>query len=184
MVLMVLETEALQDSALPVAQLAAQMRLPEGYDAVPGQDVRLRLRLRAAIVALERRLGKILLAREVVMCGACDGDRRVALPIAPVTSLNTVEIVRDGRVTDVSGARIEEDAQRPWLVLPHSLPGDAKLRVAVRAGWADWVAVPEALAQAVLMSAEALDVGETPTSSAMVEGLIAPWRVRRIGGAS
>lgn len=183
MVLMVLETEALSDAALPVAQLAAQMRLPEGYDADPGRDARLQGRLRAAVVSLERRLGKILLSREVVLSGVASGRDRLPLPVAPIQSLVSVNEFRDGVPSAVLGGRVDEDYQTPVLILPQCTSLGARLEVTVLAGWGDWSAVPDALAQAVLLLAETLDTGEDPAAVQVIERLIAPWRVRRIRGS-
>ncbi|UWQ16990.1 hypothetical protein [Jannaschia sp. M317] len=181
MVLMVHETEALADGVLPVAELAAQMRLPEGYAAVPGQDARLQLRLRAAITFLERRLGRILLARDVVLAGVVNATR-VTLPVAPVSAIVSVQELRPDAPVMLDGARLEVTGQGADLILPGSRIPGGPLRVTVLAGWADWDAVPGALAQAVLSTAEALDEGSGPILTQAVEALIAPWKSVRLGG--
>ena len=76
-------SDRITDEALPLAELAAQMRLPDGYDTVPGQLDRMRARLRAAIASVEARCSKILIARDVVVSGAAPGGSRVTLPVAP-----------------------------------------------------------------------------------------------------
>jgi len=79
--------QAIADEALPVAELAAQMRLPDRYEDVPGMTDRLCLRLRSAIAVVERRLGKALIQREFVLTGVSEGGDVAALPIAPVPSV-------------------------------------------------------------------------------------------------
>lgn len=179
MVLMVLETEALADGALPVQQLAANMRLADGYAAVPGQEERLRLRLRAAIGAIERRLGRVLIDREVVLTGS-GGSDRIAVPVRPVNSLVLVEEIGAGPWSAVAGARLEEDATGVALVLPGAPSDASRLRVVVRAGYGAWDDVPSELGQAVLGWAEALDLGEPVPAE--VERLLGPWRLLRLGG--
>jgi hypothetical protein len=180
MVLRVLEAEALAEAALPVAALAAQMRLPDGWDTVPGQRDRLVARLRAAIVGLERKLAMVTVAREVTLTGP-GGAERVAMPIWPDVSIVSVEAVTEGVATAIAGARIEEDGPRTKLVLPRAPSEAARLRVVVRAGFGAWEDVPAPLAQAALMEAEALETGER--QAAPVAALIGPWRAMRIGAA-
>ncbi|MGB3406877.1 MAG: hypothetical protein WBA67_05225 [Jannaschia sp.] len=182
MVLMVLETEALADEALPLAQLAAHMRLAEGYAAIPGQDERLRQRLRAAIATLERRLGKILIAREVVLTGTIGDALKIGLPIAPVQAVVRVDVLHGGVATPLEGVRIEQGGVSPCLVLPRRVPSGASVHATLLAGWGAWEAIPEPLAEAVLLTAEALDAGEDTVVGAMVASLIAPFRLRRLGG--
>ncbi|PWJ19148.1 head-tail connector protein [Jannaschia seohaensis] len=179
MVLRVLETEALADAALPVAQLATHMRLAEGYALVPGQEDRLRLRLRAAIATIERRLGLILIAREVVLTGP-GGAARIAVPVGPNAVLVSVEQELGGVTSAITGGVLRlEDTLGPVLELPKAPPETAQLRVILQAGFANWDAVPAELAQAVLAWGEALDLGEDAPKAA--ERLIAPWRAARIG---
>ncbi|GIT91817.1 hypothetical protein JANAI62_22740 [Jannaschia pagri] len=184
MVLMVLETEALTDAQLPVEQLAAHLRLAEGYATVPGQDARLRQRLRGAIGMVERRLGKVMIAREVVLCGPSEGSDRIALPVAPVTDVLSVSEMRDGQTTAIVGARVEEDPETPCLVLPHTVSTGAVLQVTLWAGWGTWDTLPDPMCQAVLLTAEGLDSGDISAVMPMIETLLAPWRVRRLGRAA
>ncbi|WP_371153682.1 hypothetical protein [Jannaschia sp. 2305UL9-9] len=182
MVLMVRDTEALVDAALPVARLTALMRLPEGYAAVPGQEARLQQCLRAAIQSVERRTGKILIAREVVLQGTAGGDDRLKVPVAPVSDVIEVQQSVNGTSAAITGATLFDDPHRPTLVLPRIPSTGTPIEVRVMAGWGAWDAVPAPLAQAVLMVAQALDTGTTDDLMPMVEQLIAPWRQRRIGG--
>ncbi|MGB3555854.1 MAG: hypothetical protein WBA25_14585 [Jannaschia sp.] len=180
--LKVLESGATADAALPVAQLAAQMRLPEGYAAVPGQDERLRLRLRAAIGSLEMRLGRAMLPRDVTLSGTGEGSVEIALPLTQITSLIAVEEIADGTATPLEGAWIEADGGTALLILPEIVGRSTMLRVTVRVGPVSWDDVPAPLAQAALLSAETLDAGEDPATAATITSLVAPWRRIRIGG--
>ena len=184
MVLMVRETEALADAVLPVAQLAAQMRLAEGYAAVPGQDERLRQSLRAAIALLERRLGVVLASRSVMLSGPGADSDAIGLPVSPVSAVTGAQILRHGTVTLLDGVRIEERAGVVTAFLPQRVSSEATLQLTVSAGWSGWEAIPEPLAQAVLILAAALDEGDGSAAAPMVETLIGPWKRRRIGGAA
>jgi hypothetical protein len=176
MVLKVIETEALAEAALPLDALRAQMRLPEGYDALPGQTGRLGQRLRAAIVGLERRLRLLFLAREVVL-GGPGGATRMRLPVGPGAALLSVEQGAGDSRNPIEGGRIEEDGEGADLVLPVVPLG--RVRVVIRAGFGAWDAVPAPLAQAVLLEAEGLETGMR--QAVAIEALIAPWRRRSLG---
>jgi hypothetical protein len=178
MVTMVLETEALPEAALPVDALAAQLRLPDGWDTVPGQRDRLIARLRAAVVALERRLGLVTVTRAVTQI-ASGGAARVPLAVGPAVELVSVERVRGGQVTGIEGVRLEEETPGAVLVLPSAPAADARLRIVLRAGFGAWADVPAPLAQAALLEAETLETGEP--HAAPVAALIGPWRSRRLG---
>ena len=176
MVLKVDETEALAEAALPLDALRAQMRLPEGYDAVPSQTGRLGQRLRAAIVGIERRLGLMTVTRAVVLRGP-GGAARMRLPFGAGSVLVSVEAAEGEDWAPVAGGRIEAEGEGAVLVLP--APPRGAVRVTIRAGFGAWDAVPAPLAQAVLLEAEGLETGMR--QAVAIEALIAPWRRRRLG---
>jgi uncharacterized phiE125 gp8 family phage protein len=178
MVMMVVETEAIPDEALPVGSLASQLRLPDGWELVPGQIERLAARLRAAIVGLERRLGLMTVSRAVTLAGS-PAAARIDLPIWPNVLLTAVTIDETGVRRPVLDARIEEGDSGTVLVLPSAPDADARVRVALVAGFGAWDQVPAPLAQAALIEAEALETGER--LAAPVGALIGPWRRMRLG---
>lgn len=182
MAMTVIDSQGIADEMLPVEQLAAQMRLADGVDEVPGLAARLRLRLRAAIGTVERRLGKAVIGREFVLSGMAQGGRRVVLPIAPVDEVVGVSVTRDGVPIDLGTATVEPDTDCPVVVLPYPVGQGEWLRITVRAGFGPWNAVPDDLQQAVLLTAEALDAGEGHGLSEAAAALLAPFRTIRIGG--
>ncbi|MEL6587054.1 MAG: hypothetical protein AAFY65_04825 [Pseudomonadota bacterium] len=179
---MVLESEGIANGNLPVAQLAAQMRLPDGYETVPGQSARLQQRLRAAIVSLERRIAKALLRRDFVLGGPVKGGGEVFLPLAPVWGVSRVELLDAGGGETLPNAEISGGQMAPCLSFGRALSQGAYVRITADAGWGTWDDVPEPLAEAALLMAEALDTGEGPAVNEVVDGLVAPWRLRRLGG--
>lgn len=183
MAMTVIDSQGIADEMLPVAQLAAQMRLPDGYEEIPGLSARLGLRLRAAIGSVERRLGKALIGREFVLSGPAQGGRRIVLPIAPVEDVVGVSVSRNGVPVSLGDAVVERDAHHPVIVLPHSVGQGEWLLITVLAGYGAWDAVPDELQQAVLLTAEALDAGEGHGLAEAAEALLAPFRSVRIGRA-
>ena len=172
---------AVGEAALPVAELAGQMRLADGYDAVPGQTTRLVSRLRAAMGMVERKLGLILVERDVILTGRGPDGRRIGVGISPVSLLGQVDVVRLGQSRSLDGARLEADGRDVVLVLPEAVSENSQLTVTVTAGFGIWAAVPDEIRQAVLMIAEALDEGRTELMP-IASRLIAGHRDVRIGG--
>ncbi|MFO6463674.1 hypothetical protein ACK8OR_04715 [Jannaschia sp. KMU-145] len=180
MAMTILETEAIADGALPIAQLAAHLRLPEGYGVEADPTRRLALSLLAAIAEIEARLGKILIAREVRVAGVAEGGR-IALPLAPV--LEVLRAERDGPEGPIPVAVGEVASEPHWSVvaLADPVPEGGVVRLRIRAGYGGWDAVPVGVAQAVILLAAASD-GDVPAGvNAHVASLIAPMRERRLG---
>lgn len=170
----ILDREGIAETALPVDALAAHLRLPEGWDAVPGQRARLAMRMRAGIAEVEARVGKALLVREFAVEGVARAAR-VAVPLAPLVAIEAVRL--DGRAA--APVEVVAESHATVLVLPGA-PVDARLRVEMRAGYgAAWEDSPASLREAALATAGALDAGEeTPP---LVDRLLAPWRRVRLG---
>lgn len=197
--MMLTEQTSTPAAALPLAQFKDHMRLGTGFADDGAQDTLLEAMLRAALAAVEGRTGKILLSRTFLWSmTAWRGAERQALPVAPVVSVAEVRIVdRAGGVTVVdSGAYLlERDTHRPRLAAPGSglpaIPLGGRVEVDFDAGFgAAWDAVPDDLAQAVLMlaahyhehrSSATMDEGGIPLG---VMALLERWRtVRVLGGA-
>lgn len=168
------------EAALPVEALAAQLRLADGWDAVPGQRARLALRLRASAAAVGAQADRAVLRQSVVLEGRAPGGNLLILPLAPVASVTAV--AADGRAIPLTDARWRSDGGRTHLALPRALLAGAEVRVEVEAGFADWAAVPAALADAVLTDAEAREV-DVDLAGAIAQ-LVAPFRTRRLGGGA
>lgn len=198
--MMLVELTAPALEALPVAGLRAHLRLGSGFDMAEdaAETAALAGFLRAAIATIEARTGKVLLARQFRL--RLDEWRDPAgqpLPLAPVTSVDRVEIDDGtGQLVPVDAAlwRLVPDAQRPVLVprgnawLPN-VPQDGFVSVTFSAGFGlSWDTVPADLAQAVLLLAARYHEDRTfeGSHSALpfgVSALIERWRsVRVLGG--
>lgn len=182
MTMMVQGSEEIAEVALPVADLVAALRLPDGYETVPGQMARLQARLRAAVETVEARSGKILLARQVTLTGGATGSGREALPVAPIAEVVSATMRQGPDDVALPDARLEPQGHRPVLVLGRHVRAGTALKVTVEAGYSAWAQVPAPLREAVLTFARGLDGGEDVAGT--VDALIAPYRLRRIGGAA
>jgi uncharacterized phiE125 gp8 family phage protein len=182
----VLERDAVAEAALPVEELAVRLRLPDGWDAVPGQRARLVGQLRAAIEAVETRAGKALLRRGFTVLGRGAGCRRVGLPLSPVESVASAEISGPAgwEAVDLTEHRLLPDLHRPILVLRASPAAGRELRIALTAGWGGWAEVPPALQAAVMLLAEAMERGEIAGVMAELRALLGTWRPHRLGAAT
>ena len=182
MAVTVIEKGDVSDEALPIGELAAQMRLADGVTQDPEQSMRLRTRLRAAIDAIERRIDIVLLARTLTIAGQCEDMRRVRMPVRPVTRAVVASVRRDGLDVALAPISIENGRAEPWAVLSMPVRPSEWVELVVEAGHSDWAAVPGSLRQAVLLTAEALDAGEGEILTPMIATLLAPYRLVRIGG--
>lgn len=198
--MMLVELTAPALEALPVAGLRAQLRLGSGFDMAEdaAETAALAGFLRAAIATIEARTGKVLLARQFrLRLDDWRDPMGQPLPLAPVTSVDRVEI-DDGAgqvvALDATLWRLLPDVQRPVLVprgsieLPN-VPQDGFATITFSAGFGlSWDTVPADLAQAVLLLAARYHEDRTFEGSLSalpfgVSALIERWRsVRVLGG--
>ena len=194
--MMLVEENPVLDVVLPVAQLKEHLRLATGFADAADQDAQLARHLRAAMVTIEARIGKVLVARDFTLTLTCWRDpQRQVLPIAPVNAISHVTLVaHDGNETATDPARwyLQRDSQQPCLVakggqLP-GVPPHGAVRIGLSAGFGpDWADLPADLAQASLMLAahhydgrHDLGPGQLPLP-ASVSGLLAGHRPLRLG---
>ena len=182
---------------MPVQALKDHLRLGSGFSDDGMQDGLIEGYLRAAMAAIEGRIGKVLIARRFKLTlQDWRGSSEQPLPVAPVSAVVSVTLF-DGAVAAVVAAdryRLMVDMHRPKLVavgvLLPQVPTDGRAEVVFDAGFgAIWGAVPADLAQAVLLLAAefyenrhelGLRVAGLP---AVVQSLIERWRtVRVLGG--
>lgn len=194
------EVTAPPAAALPVRAFAAHLRLGTGFADDGSQDAVLELYLRAAMAAIEARLGRVLLARSFVW--TVDRWREEAsqpLPVAPVRSVESVALVEaDGTemAVDPVAWSLVRDTQRPRLVgrFGRSLPriprgGSAVVRLVAGFG-PTWDEVPADLRQAVFLLAAHYHESRSENATAggaMPFGvlvLIEAYRATRIGVTS
>lgn len=194
------EVTAVESAVLPVRAFAEHLRLGTGFADDGAQDTVLELYLRAALAAIEARLGRILLARAFDWTvERWRETARQVLPVAPVIAVVSVTLKDAGDIeTSVDPAEwsLLRDTQRPLLVgrFGRNLPriprgGSATLRLT--AGFGEgWSEVPADLRQAVFLLAghyyenrsEAGTSGGSMPFGVLV--LIEAYRATRIGAAA
>ncbi|ARO14271.1 phage conserved hypothetical protein, phiE125 gp8 family [Ketogulonicigenium robustum] len=141
--MMLVEETTVADAALPVAALGDFLRLGTGFDTDNMQEGLLRAFLRAALAAVEGRIGKILIARTF---------REDLAPPAALSALPLREVI----AVTANGAPVDWQVQqglRPRVTL-RGWQTDQQLSVRYIAGMAaDWETLPADIQQAVLMLA-------------------------------
>lgn len=158
---MLIEATPLADAALPVEEVKAQLRLGSGFGTESVQDAVLIGFLRAAVTAIEGRIGKALFLRGFrYVVTAWRGSDGQALPVAPVAALTRLAVA-DRFGTEVEAATgsycLAPDWAEPRVrvagVLP-AIPEGGTGIVEFEAGFGvDWTGIPSDLRQAVLMLA-------------------------------
>lgn len=194
------EQTAVPTAALPIQEFKDHLRLGTGFADDGVQDVLAEGYLRAALAAVEGRIGKVLIARDFLLTlnGWRSGEAQ-AIPVAPVSAILSLTI-RDGAgvasVIAATAYRLRKDSHRPRLVgagmaLP-SIPSDGTVEVLFTAGFGPaWSDVPVDLAQAVFLLAAQFhenrhEGGDRSTALPFgVMALIERWRtVRVLGGGA
>lgn len=192
------ELGAVPGAVLPVAALADHLRLGTAFEGAPLQAALLESQLRAALAAVEGRIGKALILRRFkLVLERWRGDGAQALPLAPVAAVVEVALLgADGArvVLEPARFRLVADTHRPKLVavsgaLPAIATGGA-VEIRFDAGFgAAWADVPPDLAQAVMLLAAEFyetrhDAGDrTGGLPLAVQALTERWRtVRVLGG--
>lgn len=195
--MMLTEETTVPGAALPVAEVKDHLRMGSGFADDTLQDGLIESYTRAALAAIEARIGKMLFRRRFRWVLECwrDGDEQ-ALPVAPVSGIVSVTL-EDAEGTDVvvpaTAYRLIPDLHRPRLVgkaatLP-TIPTLGLVRVVFDAGFGpDWADVPVDLRQAVLLlAAEFYEHRHDDNAQAAglpfgVVTLIERWRTVRILG--
>lgn len=196
---MLTDETGLPDAVLPVQALKDHLRMGTGFADADLADGMLASFLRAAILTIEGRTGKVLILRRFRWQFAHwrDGEGQ-AMPVAPVAAVLGVSLIQVcGLAVPVDPARwcLVPDAMRPrlrgvGLLLPQPAAG-GRVEVEFDAGFGPWAAVPGDLAQAVLLLAAQLwehrhEVGGREAGLPLaVAALIERWRtVRVLGGGA
>ncbi|HRO11728.1 head-tail connector protein [Amaricoccus sp.] len=192
------EVSAPPAAAVPVRAFAEHLRLGSGFADDGSEDAVLELYLRAAMAAIEARLGRVLLARDFsCTVSRWREDACQALPVGPVRSVAEVRLVdAEGAETVVEpGAwSVMRDSQRPRLVgkfgrsLPR-IPRSGRAEIRFSAGFGEgWEEVPADLRQAVFLLAAHFYENRAEGAAAAgampfgVLVLIEAYRATRIGG--
>ena len=158
--MMLTEQSPVLSAALPLAELKDHLRLGSGFTDDALQDGLIESYLRAAMAAIEGRIGKMLYRRSFLWVLDCwRGDDEQALPVAPVAaiaSVTLVDAVGSEVVVPVGAYRLIPDLHRPRIAgtggsLP-TVPGNGLVKVVFEAGFGpDWTDIPVDLRQAVLL---------------------------------
>jgi uncharacterized phiE125 gp8 family phage protein len=194
---MLTEETPVPTAALPVEEMKDHLRLGSGFADDGLQDGLIEAYLRAAMAAIEGRIGKILYRRRFLWVVDCWREDERALPVSPVAAVVSVTLVdAEGVETQVPATayRLVPDLHRPRLVgkgagLP-TIPVLGLAKVVFDAGFGPaWSDVPVDLRQAVLLLAgEYYEHRHDDGSQAAglpfgVVTLIERWRnVRLLGG--
>ncbi len=160
--MMLVEQTAVPAGVLPIAEFAAHLHLGSGFADDGSQDAVLEAYLRAALAAIEARIGKALVERAFSWSVTAwrDGCSQ-GLPVAPVQVISAVKVIDKigGEIVVPAGTYyLEKDSQRPRLVaasgaLP-SISAGGSAEVVFQAGFGPaWSDVPVDLAQAVFLLA-------------------------------
>ena len=160
--MMLIEQTVVPGAVLPVQEFRDHMRLGTGFADDGAQDVLLERVLRAAIAAVEARVGKVLVTHRFQWTLSAWRDLgEQALPVAPVQAIVSVSLLdKTGAATVVDPSRyvLEKDLHRPKLVasgvLLPTIATDGSVEIVFDAGFgAAWSAVPVDLRQAVFLLA-------------------------------
>jgi uncharacterized phiE125 gp8 family phage protein len=194
--MMLTETTPVPSLALPVEEMKDHLRMGSGFADDGLQDGLIEAYLRAAMAAIEGRIGKMLFQRRFLWVLECWRDAEQALPVAPVAGIASVTLVdaAGGEVVVPVGAyRLIPDLHRPRLAgkgtsLP-TIPSEGLVKVVFDAGFgAAWTDVPVDLRQAVLLLAgeyyehRHYDGAQAAGLPFGVVTLIERWRTVRILG--
>jgi uncharacterized phiE125 gp8 family phage protein len=160
--MMLVELTTVPNVALPVTDFREHLRLGSGFADDGLQNPVLESFLKAAMAAIEGRIGKALLVRQFLWTVTAWRDASAqALPLAPVSDILTVKILdRSGAITVISSGqyRLLKDTHRPRLaatslVLP-DIPWGGSAEITFEAGYGPaWSDLPADLAQAVFLLA-------------------------------
>lgn len=198
--MMLSEQAPVPQAVLPVVEFKDHLRLGSGFADDGQQDALAGSYLRAAMAAIEARIGKALVQRTFYLGLPRWRDRdEQALPLAPVQSVASVTMVDATGAETVLEAtrwRLVKDMQRPRLravgrLFP-DVPEDGTVEIVFDAGFGPgWSDVPADLRQAVfLLAAQFYELRhETGTGEGAmpfgVMALIERWRtVRVLGGGA
>jgi uncharacterized phiE125 gp8 family phage protein len=194
------EVSAPPVAAVPVRAFAQHLALGSGFADDGSQDAALEIYLRAAMAAIEARLGRAMLAREFSLSLPCWREESShTLPIGPVRSVESVTLIdADGseEAADPDAWSVLRDSQRPRLVgrFGRSLPriprsGRAEIRFVAGFG-ASWDEVPADLRQATFLLAAHFYENRSETGTVAgsmpfgVIMLLEAYRTARIGGGA
>jgi uncharacterized phiE125 gp8 family phage protein len=194
--MMLTEVTPVPSAALPVEEVKAHLRLGSGFADDTLQDGLIESYLRAALAAIEARIGKMLFRRQFLWTLECWRGTEQALPVAPVATIANMTLVDAAGVevaVPTTAYRLLPDLHRPRLAgrgtsLP-TIPTEGMVKVVFDAGFGTaWADLPVDLRQAVLLLASEYydhrhdDAAQAAGLPFGVVTLIERWRTVRILG--
>jgi uncharacterized phiE125 gp8 family phage protein len=194
--MMLTEVTQVPPAALPVEEMKDHLRMGSGFADDGLQDGLIESYLRAALAAIEGRIGKMLFLRQFLWVLECWRDAEQALPVSPIAGIVSVTLVdAAGGEVIVPGTsyRLVKDLHRPRLAgkgtsLP-VIPNEGAVKLVFDAGFGlAWTDIPVDLRQAVLLLAGEYyehrhdDGAQTAGLPFGVVTLIERWRTVRILG--
>jgi uncharacterized phiE125 gp8 family phage protein len=160
--MMLSEETVVPQAALPLQLMKDHLRLGSGFSDDGLQDALILGYLRAAMAAIEGRIGKILLSRRFRWTlEAWRWSDRQTLPVAPVSAVVSLAVVDSAGVAtlvDPGRYQLLKDLHRPVVsargtALP-TIPTDGRAEIVFDAGFGpEWGSLPADLQQAVLLLA-------------------------------
>jgi uncharacterized phiE125 gp8 family phage protein len=159
--MMLTEETPVPSGVLPVEEMKDHLRMGSGFADDGLQDGLIETYLRAALAAIEGRIGKVLFERRFLWVVDCWREAEQALPVSPVTgivSLTLVDALGAEAVVQAGAYRLVADLHRPRLTgrggsLP-AIPSEGLAKVVFDAGFGGaWTDIPVDLRQAVLLLA-------------------------------
>lgn len=194
--MMLTEETPVPSLALPVEEMKDHLRMGSGFADDGLQDGLIETYLRAALAAIEGRIGKMLFQRRFLWVVECWREDEQALPVSPVSSVASVTLVDAAGsevVVPASAYRLVKDLHRPRLAGKGSalpvIPSDGVVKVLFDAGFGpSWTDIPVDLRQAVLLLAGEYyehrhdDGAQAAGLPFGVVALIERWRTVRILG--
>lgn len=149
-------------AALPVQALKDHLRLGTGFSDDGLQDALIQGYIRAAMAAIEGRIGKVLIARRfrwtLERWRWSDQQTLPVAPVAVIASVTLVDSAGGGSTVDPARYRLVPDMHRPRVqsagtALP-TIPTGGRVEILFDAGFGPaWPQVPADLQQAVLLLA-------------------------------
>ncbi len=191
--MMMVEMSSVSSALLPVTELTDHLRLASGFADDGSQDAQLESCLRAALAAIEARIGKALFQRSFTWhLSHWNSTCEQALPVAPVNSIDAIKLVSRGgteTVLDAESYSLRRDTHRPVIEAVSALPNPStggSIEIEFSAGYgADWHGIPADLRQAILIQAGEIYEAQGTTEAGIAIGvavLVEPYRQVRMRG--
>lgn len=191
------EISPIGTSSLPLYTLKEHLRFGSGFSDDEVQDFVLETYLRAAISAIEGKLGRALLSRCFCLhITAWHEANRQGLPLSPIVSIESITLFDEmdkKQNFPTSDYHLQYNARGPAVLSKKGyfpkIPSFGRAELVFKAGYGkNWTDLPAELTQAVLLLAthfyEHRSASETQVWPITVQTLTEGFRPIRIGGSN